>query len=112
MKRNTRWIAVSILIILTTALAACQAATPIPDELLPTEVPEISGPAAPTSITLEGAETTANGVQYLEQVAGDGRTPQDGDILTMNFVLSLPDGTQVINSQEFWPADQSRHGPR
>jgi peptidylprolyl isomerase len=99
-ERNTRWIAVSILIILTTALAACQAATPVPEELLPTEIPDTSEPAAPASITLEGAETTANGVQYLEQVAGDGRTPQDGDILTMNFVLSLPDGTQVINSQD------------
>jgi len=99
-KRNNRWIAVTILIILTTALAACQAATPVPEELLPTEIPDTSEPAAPTSITLEGAETTANGVQYLEQIAGDGRTPQAGDIVTMNFVLSLPDGTQVINSQE------------
>jgi len=99
-KRNNRWIAVTILIILTTALAACQAATPVPEELLPTEIPDTNEPAAPTSITLEGADITANGVQYLEQVAGDGRTPQDGDILTMNFVLSLPDGTQVINSQE------------
>jgi peptidylprolyl isomerase len=89
-----------LIVILTVVLAACQPATPVPEDQLPTEVPAITEPTAPISITLEGAKKTANGVQYLEQTAGDGRAPQPGDIVTMNFVLSLPDGTVVLDSQQ------------
>lgn len=111
MKRTTRWIALPILIlILATALAACQPATqvaesstPVIDEpaVEPTLDLSMTFPtaAAPEPITLEGATITKNGVQYLEETAGTGRTPQAGDVVTMDFVLSLPDGTEVLNSQ-------------
>ena len=47
---------------------------------------------------LEGAITTESGLQYLELVAGKGRTPVEGDIITMNLIGSLPDGTEFTNT--------------
>jgi peptidylprolyl isomerase len=47
---------------------------------------------------LEGAITTESGLQFLELVPGDGPSPQDGDIVTMNFIGTLPDGTEFGNS--------------
>jgi peptidylprolyl isomerase len=47
---------------------------------------------------LEGAITTESGLQFLELIPGDGPSPQDGDIVTMNFIGSLPDGTEFGNS--------------
>ena len=96
MNRNTRWIALSILIIsLTIVLAACQPATPVPEELLPTEIPSV----VQDTIELDGAKVTASGLQYLEEVAGTGRSPKDGDLVKMHFIISLPDGTEIFNSK-------------
>ena len=47
---------------------------------------------------LEGAVTTDTGLQFLELVAGSGQTPIKGDIVTMNLIGSLPDGTEFTNS--------------
>ena len=47
---------------------------------------------------LEGAVTTDTGLQFLEMVAGSGQTPIKGDIVTMNLIGSLPDGTEFTNS--------------
>ncbi len=49
-------------------------------------------------INMDGAITTDSGLQYFEMNPGDGSNPQDGDIVTMNFVASLPDGTEFGNS--------------
>jgi len=49
---------------------------------------------------LEGAETTESGLQFLELVAGDGRAPASGDMITMHFVGTLPDGTTFVDSKE------------
>jgi FKBP-type peptidyl-prolyl cis-trans isomerase len=108
--RNFRWIALAILIMLfAAALAACQPATQVVESTSPTLEPTLDPAlsqaltlgtqAAPASITLEGAKTTASGLQYLEEVAGTGRSPQPGDLVKMDFVLSLPDGTEFANSQ-------------
>ncbi len=52
-------------------------------------------PAIPTqeTITVEGAVVTDSGLQFVEKVAGDGAQPQVGDIVTMDFSGTLPDGT-------------------
>lgn len=64
----------------------------------------------PTPIVLEGAITTDSGLQYLEIAAGDGRTPQAGDILTMHFVGTLPDGTEFGNSRAQGQPVQALYG--
>jgi peptidylprolyl isomerase len=51
-------------------------------------------------INLDGALTTESGLQYLETLPGDGPNPEDGDIVTMNYVASLPDGTEFGNSYQ------------
>lgn len=55
----------------------------------------VEGPPAPvvTPTPLAGAIITESGLQYLETEAGTGPTPQDGDIMKMNFVGKLEDGT-------------------
>lgn len=91
------------------ALAACQPAELAvdPAELAvdPTEsVAEDGGvfdlvyPPAGSGVDMEGAVTTDSGLQFLEFVPGEGLNPQDGDIVTMNFIASLPDGTEFSNS--------------
>ena len=61
-------------------------------------IEEEPNPAEP--ITLDGATTTESGLQYLEVVAGDGAAPQEGDIVLMNVIGSLPDGTEVVNTYQ------------
>jgi peptidylprolyl isomerase len=62
-------------------------ATPTP---LPTQEP----------ILLEGAETTASGLQFLEVTPGNGVAPLAGEIVTLNFSVSLPDGTMIADSRQ------------
>lgn len=72
----------------------------------PTETPEVALPEFPepnelssvAPIMLEGAETTESGLQYLELAAGDGPAPQPGELVTMHFIGTLPDGTEFANS--------------
>lgn len=97
------------------ALAACQISTPTPPtvvaptEAAPTEASlntfdpnKTEVPAGPTAtpivINLEGAETTESGLQYLEETTGDGAQPKKGEIITMNYIASLPDGTELYNT--------------
>jgi peptidylprolyl isomerase len=49
-------------------------------------------------ISMENATVTETGLQFFEMQPGEGPTPQDGDLVTMNFVASLPDGTEFANS--------------
>jgi peptidylprolyl isomerase len=109
--RISRWLLAAILVILVMALAACQkandqtkitkTATPISnisaDALLRTSMaPTVTPTAKP--IVLEGAITTTSGLQYLEEIAGTGSAPQVGDVITMQYIASLPDGTELANS--------------
>ena len=49
-------------------------------------------------ITLEDPEITESGLQYVEMTVGEGPTPQDGDILVMQVIGSLLDGTEIVNT--------------
>ncbi len=92
-------------------LAACQSSTPAPTStitststavVLPTgtAAPDLQEFALPTAapLVLEGATVTDSGLQYLELVPGDGKSPKAGDLITMNYIASMPDGTELANS--------------
>lgn len=102
-KRKSGWLLAAAVTLFAVVLAACQAnptaapatatATPAPD------TSEATQPAAtPTPYVLEGAETTSTGLQYLEETAGSGESPEAGQIITMHYSASLPDGTELVNT--------------
>lgn len=100
----------SFLLILTVAalvgLAACGSSTPpaVEATTAPTEAPAATSAAGvlPTQapVTLEGAETTASKLQFLELTPGEGATPKAGDLLTLHFTATLPDGTEFANTRQ------------
>src|SRR5512133_3576652 len=118
--RRYGWLLVAV--VLTLALAACQSSTPAASSTptaaavvgTPSPTVDISGlglglnptesggtptiTPTPIVITLEGAKTTASGLQYLEETAGQGEAPKKGELITMNYIASLPDGTEMINT--------------
>lgn len=51
-----------------------------------------------TTVVLTGSITTQDGLQYLEEVPGDGPSPEVGDVVVMNYKVSLPDGTELYNT--------------
>lgn len=53
-----------------------------------------------TSSSMPAGITTDSGLQYTEITAGEGPNPKDGDIVTMHYVASLPDGTEIGNSNQ------------
>ncbi len=55
--------------------------------------------SAPATYTLPGATTTADGLQFLELRAGTGPAPELGDLVTMSYTATLPDGTEVLSSK-------------
>ena len=68
----------------TTDEAAGEETTDSTDlEEVPAGIPTVEGPTT----------TTDSGLVYIETQAGDGRTPEEGDIVTMNIVGMLDDGT-------------------
>lgn len=96
------WLLAATLLLLIAV--ACGPATPTPPEEAEPEVtesessvdlPELSEVELPPAepIVVEGALTTESGLQYVEKVAGDGPAPQEGDIITLHFTGTLPDGT-------------------
>lgn len=96
------WLLAATLLLLLAV--ACGPATPTPPEEAEPEVtesessvdlPELSEVELPPAepIVVEGALTTESGLQYVEKVAGDGPAPQEGDIITLHFTGTLPDGT-------------------
>jgi len=100
-KRNHYWIIGTIVLLFTIALAACQPATQVVDPAVLESTATSDEPTAvPTSepIVLEGATTTDSGLQYLEVDPGSGRAPVAGDLVSMNAVISLADGTEIANS--------------
>ncbi len=109
------WLLIATIALL--ALAACQPAEPVevdltqvaaeiataeatPEEQVAIDIADlVATNAAPVEpITLEGATTTDSGLQYIMLVEGDGETPQAGDIVSIHYAVSLPDGTEVANS--------------
>ncbi len=103
MKKIRKWMGMLLLAsILMVGLAACQPAelavetTPAAEE--GDDVFDLVYPAQGESVDMSGAITTDSGLQYLEALPGEGPNPVDGDIVTMNFVAQLPDGTEFANS--------------
>jgi peptidylprolyl isomerase len=100
-----------LLLTIVLLLAACGPATPPEDATAeaggePVATEEATGDEAATDEeaaideapvgipTVEGETTTTDsGLVYIETLAGDGRTPEEGDIVTMNVVGMLEDGT-------------------
>lgn len=92
-KGLSRTLAMAVLTLLVFALAACQSGAPAATSTVaPTQTPT----AEP--IVLEGATTTESGLQYLEEKAGAGAAPQPGDLITMDYIAALPDGTELVNT--------------
>jgi len=98
-KGLSRTLATAAFIFLAFTLAACQAsATPTATAtVVPTETATPAAAAA-APIVLQGATTTASGLQYLEEKAGTGAAPKVGDLITMDYIASLPDGTELVNT--------------
>ncbi len=121
-KIHQKWMGLAIsLCLLLLILAACTTSDSAQDASLETAGVENTQAVEETSATseagqleftpssevssaepfsLEGALTTESGLQYLELSGGDGRTPEDGDLVTMHFSGSLPDGTVFTDSRE------------
>jgi peptidylprolyl isomerase len=119
-KKTLQWILlISVGLIFLLALSACSPSPATEEPPEPTATVESTEPApaeptatesalsvftvtepAPTAepYVLEGAETTDSGLQYLELVEGEGRSPEKGDLITMSFSGSLPDGTEFANT--------------
>jgi peptidylprolyl isomerase len=108
--KNKKWIGLLTMVLVALILAACQPAELVvdPKDLTPqpTNTPEsdtevFSGeypPEESESVNMEGATTTASGLQYVEVIAADGPKPEIGDIVTLHFIASLPDGTEFGNT--------------
>lgn len=114
-RKQLGWILAAI--ILTTFTAACgsdskttdapaqQTDTPnasiMPTAVFATATPAAATPASPTVLLEEkDAITTESGLQYVDVVVGEGPKPQLGDIIVMNMIGYLPDGTIFYNSYE------------
>jgi len=111
--KNNKFFIFTSLLIFSAIIVACQAfgsqvsptptskplssidatIAPLDSALAVTQIPPTEEP-----IILEGATTTSTGLQYLEETAGTGNTPKNGDIVTMHFTASLADGTELINT--------------
>ncbi len=114
-KRSTGWFLAATLAMFVLVLAACQPATTTPTSTaLPTTEPTkaiaeatlpatgasatVAPAATPTLYALQGAKTTSTGLQYLEETAGSGESPKSGELITMHYIASLPDGTELDNT--------------
>ena len=99
-----RWPLAVILIVSIFMLAACKSkssqadataskSTPVATSALTPLSTQVSTPASTaTPYILAGATTTASGLQYLEEKAGNGASPQVGDVIKMNYIHFLLSG--------------------
>ncbi len=93
-----RLAASAAVIVLALMLAACQPAAN--QVMTPTASATATITPEPTvaPYVLEGAITTATGLQFLEITAGTGPAPKVGDLITMHYIATLTDGTELANS--------------
>lgn len=92
---TTTWAALLMLILL---VAACGPAVS-PDEAVElTRAAEAGSESVGPSITTGDSITTESGLIFTETVAGTGRQAQEGDIVSMQVVGTLEDGTVFIDT--------------
>lgn len=121
MNQKTKMIAMILAAMLLFSLAACSTLTPPnlnkptaaatePIASVVTGIPTSAAPVPTDASTpvstqepyiLEGATTTSSGLQFLDVTPGDGDVPQTGDILSLHFTASLPDGTEFANTKQY-----------
>jgi len=101
-KRKFGWLLAAVTsIMVISALSACQPesatrsanATPGTAVAQPTAIPP-----TPTPIVLAGGTKTATGLQYISLVNGIGDAPKAGNIIKMQYIAKLPDGTELANT--------------
>lgn len=119
-KRRSGWFRAAVVTLFIMVLAACQTSKTEPTSTvlptiafnqastgatLPAGETSASSPGAtatpaatPTLYVLQGAMTTSTGLQYLEESAGSGETPKSGEIITIHYIASLTDGTELANT--------------
>ena len=119
-KMKFGWLLAALVLILV--LAACQPAEPAFEgtdgEIAPTSDAEIIPDENPQEevavdvndlivseeetamepIVWDDAITTDSGLQYIVVTPGEGESPVAGDMVTMHFTASLPDGTTIADS--------------
>ena len=116
-QKQNRIIGLVLAAVMLVSLAACAGLTPPPIETStaaePTSQPttvvidttgETNPLPAQEPYVLEGATTTASGLQFLEVTKGEGATPQKGDLLSLHFSASLPDGTVFVDTRQYGEA--------
>lgn len=105
--KNIQMKSIYVALVLVLTLAACQSkeATPtatvgvptlaitLPAEVVATPTVRVEEP-----IVLDGAVTTESGLQFLDITPGSGKVPVAGDIVTMNYIATLADGTELDNT--------------
>jgi len=105
-KIKFRWPLAVIVMVLIVLLTACKSKStqvsststvPVPTKA-PVFTPIATLPSTSEPYILVGAVTTDSGLQYLEMKAGDGLAPHVGNIVKMNYIVTLPDGTVIYST--------------
>lgn len=100
-KRSFGWLlAAATSLVFIFALSACQPESPTRGAVTPVTAPvsPTSIPAKPTPIVLQGGTTTASGLQYVSTVNGTGAAPKAGNLVKMQYIAKMADGTELANT--------------
>jgi peptidylprolyl isomerase len=105
-QKGYRWPLAVMVIVLIFTLTGCKSSgtpavtIPIPPASTTTvaSIPIITLASTAEPYILEGAITTTSGLQYLEERAGDGASPSVGDVIKMDYSVSLTDGTEIYST--------------
>jgi peptidylprolyl isomerase len=97
-RRRFGWLLAAITgLLLVSVIAGCQGLSPTSGAAT-TQTPATA--ATPTAVpyVLKDGKTTASGLQYTMLTPGSGEAPQVGNIISMQYIATLPDGTELANT--------------
>jgi peptidylprolyl isomerase len=97
-KKTLIWFVTATAAISILILVGCQSS---PKKVTPSSPASTNSPSTTSTVApvvLAGATVTQDGLQYLEETAGTGAAPVAGDLIIMNYIVSLPDGTEIYNT--------------